>query len=157
MTFRSFRPQKLNTVRKTIWRLAEIWLNGLPASATDFPNNGELRLPIGVARLTWLSALLANTSNLIVYSGCQAFLKKPLPLLFDLSAEISLLPKAIAFIKRKLSVNRAGPVPRFGGIIVCPGSGAVSNAPKRVFTTVGRDRSVANAGLSLKMESPFKS
>jgi len=42
--------QNLKTVRKIIWRLAAVVEKGLPASAIDLPKNGELRLPMGVAR-----------------------------------------------------------------------------------------------------------
>src|ERR1035438_10061075 len=42
-------------------------------------------------------------------------------------------------------------------MIVWPGIGARSNAPKAVRTTEGRLRSVATAGRSVKMVSPFRS
>jgi hypothetical protein len=42
-------------------------------------------------------------------------------------------------------------------MICCPGDGVGSKAPYGVTTTPGSDRSVANAGRSLKKVSPFVS
>ena len=79
-------------------------------------------------------------------------------LLFSLvTGVISLLPNEKAFTSLRLSVNLDRPVARFGGMTSAPGNGAVSSRPNRVVTTLGRDRSVAYAGLSLKIESPFRS
>src|SRR4030081_2397479 len=66
--------------------------------------------------------------------SCVLLLVSGLLISFDHSAN--------ALTRRRFSVNFTGPVARFEGITACPGNGAVSNAPKRVLTTVGRDRSV---------------
>src|SRR5262249_42131917 len=113
---------------------------------------------MGVARLARLKILLAINSKRIEYNGCQACLYMELffaPL--SLVLVTSLLPSAKAFARRKFRANLAGPVAKFGGMTFCPGSGAISNTPYEVFTTLARDMSVAKAGRSLKMESPFQS
>ena len=67
------------------------------------------------------------------------------------------LPNLIVLPTLRLTDKKPGPRPKFLGMIVCPGEGVGSNAPKGVTTTPGSFRSVANAGRSLKNVSPLVS
>src|SRR6185295_1396641 len=66
-------------------------------------------------------------------------------------------PKLMVFDTRRLTEKYPRPLPKFLGMIVLPGNGARSNAPKEVCTTDCRLRSVAKAGLSAKIESLLRS
>jgi hypothetical protein len=61
-------------MRKMICRVEAEAENGLPASATDWPKDGELRFPTGVARpvrLTMLSAII-NSDDIMTLRGLTA-------------------------------------------------------------------------------------
>jgi hypothetical protein len=51
--------QNENMTRRSMRRFADCVLNTPPARAVDWPNNAELRLPIGGAGFTWLKILRA--------------------------------------------------------------------------------------------------
>jgi len=73
-------------------------------------------------------------------------------------------PNPKVLLNRKFRVNRVGPVAGFTGIIFWPALGTVLKVPRGVQRTVGvrfvRLEHVAvdtKPGLSLKIESPFRS
>src|SRR5262245_42136918 len=66
------------------------------------------------------------------------------------------MPKVL--LKRRFAVNCAGVLPTFIGIRGAPAAGALSKFPHSVTCKLlGKVALEANAGRSLKMESPFRS
>src|ERR1044071_7291425 len=86
---------------------------------------------------------------------------RPLPLPSCPEAFAALLlrlpPKPNVLLTPRFTLKKDGPLPKLRGMSSCPGAGFGSNAPKRVTTTPGFVRSVANAGRSVKSESPLVS
>src|SRR5438128_979282 len=63
----------------------------------------------------------------------------------------------MTFETPRFTEKKAGPCPKFRGMIVCPRDGFGSKAPNGVTMTPGLFRSVAKAGRSVKKVSPFVS
>ena len=63
----------------------------------------------------------------------------------------------MTFETPRFTEKKAGPCPKFRGIIVCPEDGFGSKAPNGVTMTPGLFRSVAKAGRSVKKVSPLVS
>jgi len=59
----------MKDVCKKIWRFADCVEYAPPASPFDLPNPGELRFPIGVARLTVMKMLRALTLVFLSFLG----------------------------------------------------------------------------------------
>ena len=66
-------------------------------------------------------------------------------------------PNFMTFETPRFTEKKAGPCPKFRGIIVCPEDGFGSKAPNGVTMTPGLFRSVAKAGRSVKKVSPLVS
>ena len=66
-------------------------------------------------------------------------------------------PNFMTFEMLRFTEKKAGPCPKFRGMILCPGDGFGSKAPSGVTMTPGLFRSVAKAGRSEKKVSPFVS
>src|SRR5262249_52660003 len=122
----------------------------VPFVLSDCPKRVELRLPVGELGFVWLIALRACSPSVRFTRGDAR-----LPAAREVVAGFSPMPHER--LSRPPISTRPYPVPKFRGMICCAGIGNISKFPQGVMRTLGRDKSVANAGRSLKLVSPFKS